>query len=324
MSQPYTRLKGVTNVREDTLTQNLTHGLISYFQWGFLGIGGFQNITHSPAISGSYGGKRSRLRCVDDPRFNTGQVWEGYRGDWVWETGIEYGVQPVRPSGYWVDSVFHPLSATGVDYVDYKRGRIVLGSGIATSAVVETDFSHRFVTFVDAESPWSCKLMLDANHIERADFLAMSSGNWAEISDVRYQLPIVAVEVVQPRHTGYTPYQIGGGQWVYKDVLFHIFAETKEDKDQIKDIIEFQNDGAVRLVDRGKLKASPSGFPPDLDYKGALVASPLQYPQLVEVGQYLWNTAWFSNNVSQTLSPINNWLYRAVVRTTITLAMENI
>lgn len=316
MANPsYAAFKGVTNIRQDLLTQNLLHSLIEFYNWGFVNVGGFQNITRTPPVSGVDGGNRFRLRPVRDPRFTNGRVWEGFRCDWVYETGISYDVQPIRPSGVWVNNSFSLFS--GTSYVDYRNGRVILENAISQNSIVETEFSPRYVRFDIAEKPWPVKLMTEAERIERGDFLQAASGSWNPLGDTRAQLPYVAVEVVPTRGASFKPYQIGGGQYTYHDVCFHIFAETPEDKDQIKDVIEYQNDRAVLLIDRGRLKAS-ADFPASLDYKGDVSDSPLFYPDLVasETGAYTWGHCWCKNTQAMTLQPINSWIYRSIVRTT--------
>jgi hypothetical protein len=109
----YTRLKGVTDVSQSTLCDQLESNIIEFFNWGMLCIGGFNNVQIG-AASGAYGGDMSRLRPVSDPNYINGQVWEGFRQDWVWQSGIEYVVQPIPVSGVYINSVFYPLNTTGV------------------------------------------------------------------------------------------------------------------------------------------------------------------------------------------------------------------
>ena len=80
-----TQFKGVTSIQKDNISNNLVLGIQDFLSWGLLNIGGFQNITKSPAVSGSYGrtSSRTRLRMSDDPSYDGGQVWEGFRNDWV-------------------------------------------------------------------------------------------------------------------------------------------------------------------------------------------------------------------------------------------------
>ena len=87
------QFKGVTSIQKDNLSNNLLLSLQDFLSWGFLQIGGFQNITRSPAVSGSYvpdNVSRYRLRNSSDPSYEAGQVWEGFRNDWVWESGFNY------------------------------------------------------------------------------------------------------------------------------------------------------------------------------------------------------------------------------------------
>ena len=65
-----------------SLSEILLDNFVNFYDWGFLDAGLFYNI-HMPQ-SGIYGGDRHRLRVVSDPNYNSGQVFEGYRQNWVW------------------------------------------------------------------------------------------------------------------------------------------------------------------------------------------------------------------------------------------------
>ena len=89
-------------------------------------------------------------------------------------------------------------------------------------------------------------------------------------------MPAIAVEVV-PQRT-FKGYQLGGGQWVYTDVLFHCIAEDEVTRNQLVDIVSLQNDKNIHLFDSNKINGS-GDFP--LDYRGVPVPSALRYPDLI-------------------------------------------
>jgi hypothetical protein len=324
MSSPdYTRLKGVTAYARDIVTTNLEYGLIDFFTWAFLQVGAFQNITRTPYVSGIYGGSRCRLRPVDDSRYTAGRVWEGFRGDWVWESGIDWSTQPVHSTGVWVGGSFYfPNHTSKGHYIDYKRGRVVFNTAIPTTSVVETDFAPRSLTFLPANHPWVRKLMFDSFAVQREDFLTMSSGNWSSWSDVRLQLPVVGVEMVA--NDQFIPYELGGGQWLIKSVIFHVYGENDFDVQNIADAIEVQNDRTLWITNRAILKESGL-LPYNLNYYGSLVNNPIQYPDLVsEANGYRWRGVFITDSTRQNPPSINSWLYRSIVRSKIEIVMGDI
>src|SRR5579859_2905287 len=102
-----TQLKGVTDIGRPLLTEMLESNISQFFQWGLLNVGNFFQVRIP--TSGAYGGDFSRLRLGDDPNFPAGQVWEGVRKDWVWESGLNYAVQPIQISGVYVNGSYYPL-----------------------------------------------------------------------------------------------------------------------------------------------------------------------------------------------------------------------
>lgn len=70
-------LNKVTTFGKPTLSTLLQDNLVTFFDWEFLNAGGFTNI--EIPTSGWYGADKHQLRLVDDPRYDSGQVWEGFR-----------------------------------------------------------------------------------------------------------------------------------------------------------------------------------------------------------------------------------------------------
>lgn len=102
---PHTKLSSVTNVQDSTISNILLDNFINFYDWGFVDRGSFYNINIPQ--SGIYGGDRHKLRRSDDPRYTDGQVWEAYRQNWVWESGIDgTDQQPINISGVYVDGTF--------------------------------------------------------------------------------------------------------------------------------------------------------------------------------------------------------------------------
>jgi hypothetical protein len=320
--RPY-KFKGVSNWREDSFNDNLKYGVIAWARWAMLEIGGFENVLASQA-SGLYGGHPSILRPASDPNFEDGQIWEAIRSDWVWETGVSYSELPIRCSGVYVDDVFYSVSSTG-EYshnVDFRSGRIVFDSAIPISSDVRSDFSFRIPTIGDSKYPWIQELLYDSLDVSRNDFYSSTSGGYSQLPECRRQMPTIGVSLSDRRRS--KPYQLGGGQWIYQDIYFHVLAEKKEDRDRLLDILDNQNDIVIYLPDLKEIKESDR-FPVDLDIDGTLVDSPLQYLEMVgESGLFQWTTISLIDIESQKLDNKNDWLYTGFVKATCEAIILNI
>ena len=311
----YTLFKNATHLGKDNVTKNLETGTVEFLRWGFLNIGAFQNITQSPSMSGVYGGNKSVLKPVLEPNYAQGKVWQGFRSDWVWESGVGFSPAP-QPAQVVVNgSSIAPSHSTLGHYIDYPRGRVVFNTTQSTSLNVKANFAHRTVGVCEANTnPIVQELMFNSYRIERSDYVPTTSGNWNQIAnDIRRQLPLVAVEVVSAESY---PYEIGGGEVTTPILLMHVFADNDTDLKQISDILRNQNDKTIRLIDRALMKAD-TRFPVNIDYRGAVVNNPLTYPTLInDVANsgFFWRTATFGKGRVQYMPVVNSWLYRSVVR----------
>lgn len=136
-----------------TVSEMLVDNFVNFYDWGLLDKGGFYNIDIPQ--SGIYGGDRHQLRLVDSPNYTDGQVWEGYRQNWVWEgAGNIDGVteQPIDISGVFVDGAFYATgNVTKPFYIDYPEGRVVFDSAESTTSQVELAYSHKRVQVMPAK-----------------------------------------------------------------------------------------------------------------------------------------------------------------------------
>jgi hypothetical protein len=299
----HTKFKGVTNIGDSLASDQIQTNLKFWLDWAFLEIGGFSNV--SVAQSGVYGGDYSRLRLSEDPNYEQGSVWEGFRMDWVWESGIEYSHQPMRVSGIFIDNVYSP--ANGAVYrVDYPLGRIIFDTPISTSSVVKCGFSHRYCHVATEDVPWWRQIQVNSYRVDSDDFLNQGSGAWSMMGQSRVQLPAVVIEVTPS--TKRRPFEIGNlTQTVSQKVLFHIMAETPWERRQIHDVLTAQEE--KRLIMFNKNEAFASGVYP-LDEYGSPSASGLMYPDLIKgnaQGGYGWRQLRLASveSVSQTaLAPL--------------------
>ncbi len=315
MSEDYLVLKGVTNLYDDNLDSNLLYGIADFFKWSTLGVGGFSNVTITPNISGVYGNNFARLRPVVDPRYTNGKVWEGFRGDWVWETGINYTVQPISISGIYINSSFLPINSGY--YIDYPRGRVVFDTAISTLSNVSLNFSHRTVSFLPVNNNLIPDIFLNS-YTTNSDYI-VTSGNRSQISELKRSLPLVAIDTNPSRR--YAPLQLGGGQWCYQDVVFYVLAEYDNEKRSLVDMLSLQNDRTIWIYDRAVAKTGEN-YPFNIDFRGSLVNSPMQYPEIIQ--NYSWRKISFSTTRNYNAEALPYGLCGSIVQTTFIIPMGNI
>ena len=268
------QFKGIVNIGRPSISEVIRDNLISYLDWAFLETGAFYNI--EIPTSGAYGSNRARLRPVSDPRYTDGQVWEGYRGNWLWESGLSTSSQPIKISGVFVGTTYYP-HASGDFVVNYPDGRIIFNTAIATNSVVKLAYSHRWINVLSAKNlPWFQTGHLNSFRVDDANYLP-GSGEWTSLSETRVELPAIAVETLASR--SYQGYQLGQGSWVYTDVLFHVLTEDETMACRLTDTLANQWEKTIFLFDTNRM-ANQDRFP--LKHDGSKSANPLTYPDLVK------------------------------------------
>jgi len=339
-------LKGFDYIGEASLGEQLKTNVIEFFDWALLEKGNFYNV--NVPSSGQYGGPQHKLRLVDDPNYTSGQVWEAHRGNWVWQSGlrtnqanviqkaVESGTYPKQKrfpgvSGVYVGGAFTPTSGVGshAHHIDYKNGRVIFDSAIATTSTVSLSYSYKWINVTSANNiPWFRELQANSLRRDSDHFNLISSGDWSQLGQTRFQLPAVAVEVV-PRRT-MKPYQIGGGQYVSTDILFHIITEEEHTRDKLIDVITLQKEKAFHAFDVNRM-ARKGAFP--LDYRGMTVSGAPIYPVLVAPsadGGYRWSDGiergkvLFTDTGSSSTTVLHPSLYTGVVRTSMEVILPGI
>ena len=310
----YTKFKGITNIGNDTLMTILENNLKSYYDWSLLGVGGWMDVEIPQ--SGGWGGDYSTLRMVSDPAYTDGQVWEGARKDWVWETGVEWSgaEQPISITGVEVDGTNRGFNDSGYEHhVNYPLGRIIFDTAIETTSVVKCSYSQRSVqVYVADNAPWFQELQFRSYRVDSSHYNQTTTGDWSIGAQHRSQMPAIIIEAVSRGRS--RPYELGNGSLVKEqDVLFHVVAETRSMRNTLLDIISQQNDKQIWLFNTNTV-ADDSAYP--LDYRGMLSGTNM-YPDLVGPdSEYRWRKCFFKNaNISEVES-INPNLYQGVVRVT--------
>jgi len=312
-SSDYTKFNNVTQIGQSLLMSQLESNLKTYLDWAFLAVGGFTN-AETPS-SGAYGGTFDRLRPVQDFNYTNGQVWEGPRKDWVWETGVEYTSQPTDISGVYIGGTLYGTGdATYGHHYNYPLGRVIFDSAIATTSTVQLEHSYRNVqVYIADQAPWWDELQYDSFRVDDSTLLNAGSGNWQILGNHRVQMPAVVVEAV-PRRT-FKPYEMGNvGQYVYQDVLFHILAESRWWRNNLVDTLSLQPDRTLWMYD---VNTATGAYP--LDFRGMRVASPTMYPDLLTIHPY--KKIRYFNTVVSEMATRSSRLYEGTVRVTFEIVV---
>ncbi len=315
-------LKGFTKLGDSTLVNDIKENVISFFDWGLLKKDNYINV--SIPSSGIYGGNEHQLRLVDDPRYTAGQVWEGFRSNWVWESGITstdgaplVGSDNANPgvSGVYVNDTFYPNTTAGVfaHHVNHPLGRVVFDSAIDTSSVVTCEYSYKYVNVTESNGlPWFKELHRRSERVDNSQFTT-TSGDWSQLSQNRYQLPAIGIEVANTRSV--KGYQLGGGSsYVYTDVLFHCIGEDSYMRDSLIDIVSLQNDKVFHMFDLNAI-ADADAFP--LDHRGVPASGALRFPDLTT--NYKFKALRFLDMKFDSIYTLNPNLFVGTVKCTTEL-----
>jgi hypothetical protein len=315
----YLNLKGFNSVFDTTLNNEIQDNLVEFLDWALMEKGNYQNVTLGELSPN--GQDYSKLRMADDDNnASTGTVWEGFRKNWIWQSGISHTPSPIVSnnnaipgiSGIYVNDTFYPASTTGVysHKVDYFHGRIIFDNPIPSGSKVQAEYSYKYINIIYANNlPWireiqyrSLDFPLSFNNNDRGEFDVPPES--------RVQLPAIAIEVV-PRRT-LRGYQLGGGQFVDTDVIFHCLAEDEFTRNKLVDIISLQNEKTILMFNSNSI-ASSGDFP--LDYRGVPVSGALRYPDLIS--KHYRGGLRLKNTTVQGMDLINTNFYAGIVRLTV-------
>lgn len=269
--------KGFSNINRPNISENIRDNVITFIDWGMLNAGGFYNV-NIPA-SGAYGGDPSRLRPVSDPRYTNGRVWQGFRNNWVWESGIATVIQPVAISGLYINNTFYP-NGSGY-YIDYPGGRVIFDNAVPAASAVKLAYSFKQVNVTDANRvPLFRRIQLDSYRVDYAEFTT-GSGLAGLLAEGKIQLPAIAVET--PIRTNSRPYELGNGsQIIETDVVLHILAEDDSTASRLADALIKQKEKTIFMYDPHEVGLSGK-FP--LDYRGVLVNRTMTYDNLIKTNE---------------------------------------
>ena len=308
----------LTNVQphigHDNLANILEGNLKMYYDWALLKIGGWSEV--SADVTGIYGGDYSQLRLVSDPNYTDGQVWEAARKDFVWESNIDYTdvtggtIDPVVVGVPRVDGI--PTAQSY--YVNYPKGKIVFDTPISTASDVHLTYSYRYAQIYRADdAPWWQELQFNSHRVDSSQFQQLGTGTWSLFGEHRVQLPAVVIETV-PRGTS-RGWELGSSsKLASRDMLFHVYTETRSDRNNLMDIINLQNERRIYLFNTNDVIGSES-WP--LDFQGDLVNEGVGYEEFVSATGYRWNICEMKNSTITSVNQVHPNLYNSTIRTTM-------
>ena len=321
MSDYFSPLKGFSGIFDSTLSNDIQDNLIEYFDWALLDKGNYFNVTKGELAPN--GEDYSKLRLSSNDHYNAGQVWEGFRKNWVWQSGISFTPAPLvgeglvtdkeNPgiSGIYVDDTYYPVTTEGTyaHRIDYFNGRVIFDTAIPTGSKVQVQHSYKHINVVYANDvPWLKEVQTNTLQ-PTSNFFDTDKGMWDIPPESRLQLPAIAIEIVPAR--SFKGYQLGGGQWVYTDVLFHCIAEDVITRNKLVDVVSLQNDKNIYLFDSNKINDS-GVFP--LDYRGTPIPSALRYPDLLD--NFNGGRLRLTKSSVQEMVMVNSNIFGGIVRMT--------
>lgn len=308
-----TCFKGVNSISEDLLLNILESNFKMFFDWSFLNIGAWfdSTIPNNATIYGSANPPAKLLLC-DDPSYTLGQVWQGMRKEWVWESGVNYsGNSPINISGLYVNNSYVPYSS-GTFSIDYPDGKIIFNSAKPKTSNISINHSYRHIqTYRSSDSPWFSNIQYPTLNNAAADIKQLSSGEWSVPGNHRVQLPAIIIESV-PRSRS-RPFELGNTSlWLEQDIAFYVLAENKNDRNKLLDILRLQQDLTIELYDTNSL-AQDNNYP--LEYNGDKKNNCLIYPNIVQ--QYAWRKCFIKEVSLFELDNITPNFYQGMARATI-------
>jgi hypothetical protein len=306
---------GVSGVGASLIINELENNIKSYLDWGFLNIGGFVNI-NIPTTNISSFDLHILKPTVDKNQTPNYKVWQTPRKDWVYETGINYnGANPINISGIYVNSTLYP-APTGSGNITYKlnypEGKVIFNSGLPASSVVQMNYSYRSIQVYKSEEFPYWKEIQHRSLENKTGFVLSDKGDFSIGTEHRVQLPAIILETVASSKS--IPFRLGDKSLIiYQDILCHVLADNRNDKNNIVDILRLQEDRVIWLYNTNTVVRS--GVYP-LNYDGSKNLTGQNYNLIVDNNSYRWLTDRISEVSISEINFLNLRMYGSVIRLT--------
>lgn len=301
-------LHHINNVSDSTYYNQIQDNLVEWLDWALLEKGNYFNVTLGELSYDNL--DYSLLQISNNENFEVGRAWDGFRPNWVWQSGIVPPTNFETPivgdnsnipgiSGVYVDDTFYPSDTTG-DYshrVDYYNGRVIFDSPIPTGSKVQAEYSYKYINVIYANSlPW----------IREVSYNSLIKGQDTIFPpEMTIKLPCIAVEMSSRKTTGYV---LGNGQKIQTEVIFHCVAEDDYTRNHMLDIISFQNDTNIPFFDSNSIIAA-NEVP--IDYYGSPISNALRHPDLVS--EHPLCSPMLTNVNVQTVDTINSNIHMGTI-----------
>lgn len=302
-------LNNINNVFETTHYNEIQDNIVEWLDWGLLEKGNYFNSTLGELSPQNT--DYSLLQLSNNPNFSAGQAWDGFRPNWVWQSGIPHSPNPIiesgntsKPgvSGVYVDDTFYPTDTSGTyaHHIDYYNGRVVFDSPIPTGSKVQVEHSYKYINIIYANSlPWIREVSYDSLVNGRDPVMP---------PEMTIKLPCIAIEVSR---RSMEPMALGGSQKINTDILFHCVADDAYTRNQMLDMVSYQNDKPIQLFNTNDV-IDNDALP--IDYYGTPTANALRYPDLIST--YPLCKMYLRNMTVQSVNTINSNIYMGIVRAT--------
>lgn len=302
----------VDNINEKKVISLLEDNMKSFLDYSFLKVGGFTNINIS--TSGLYKNNFSSLKVAYDPIRPSGSVWEAFRKDWVYETGVSHNDKyPISISGVYFNNSFIPGptgNATHPYYIDYPNGNIVFSSAKPVNSDIKLNYSYRNIqTYKANESSWWKELQ--RYHYDSST-LNKSPGQ-ITISNHKIQLPCIIIETTN--RTSQEAYELGNTKNIIsQDLLLHVYTENIIQRNTILDILVLQKDNQNNLYNINKL-VKDKKWP--INNNGSYNFDGLNYDQILKNSDYIGNIYYIENSTINELGSLSSLLHYGIIRWTL-------
>ena len=271
-------LKHINTVFDSTDYNEFQDNVVEWLDWSLLEKGNYFNVTLNELSPNNT--DYSLLQLSNNSNFSIGRAWDGFRPNWIWQSGVVpptgfadpiVGDNDLIPgiSGVYVDDIFYPSDTTRdyAHHVDYYNGRVVFDTPIPTGSKVQAEYSYKYINVIYANSlPW----------IREVSYNSLVNGPDGILPpEMVINLPCIAVEVASKKSI---PFSLAGGQQVLTDLIFHCVSEDEYTRNTMLDILVNQSDTMLPIFDSNSIIANNDA---PLDYKGSPVPSAPRYPDLI-------------------------------------------
>lgn len=274
---PATTFCGVKSINDDLLLNLAEANLKSYLDWAFLNLGAWFDATINDYNITSPVVQQSQLLPVADEAYTDGQVWQGIRKDWVYETDCHSSAEPINITGLTVDGA--PYSYPGGGFtINYPEGRVIFDTPLSISSVVLIEYSYRNVQIYRAsDAEWFSELQYSSFNNSNLDIVRTEDGNWSIAGNQRIQLPAIVIDPIS--RSSSAPREIGSRTLVInQDVGLYVIAETKNERNKLLDILRLQQGTTIQFYNTN-LVAQNQAYPLN-DYLDKNLSG-FNYPDLI-------------------------------------------